>query len=403
MDEGRVIFHIDVNNAFLSWTAVKLLNEGYKIDIRDIASVIGGDEESRHGIVLAKSPVAKKYGISTAETLYSARKKCPNLKIFPPEMEYYSKSSKMLFNYLGKYSPDIEQCSIDECFIDMSHTRYLYKDLIEVAHIIKEDIKKIFGFTVNVGIGNNKLCAKMASDFEKPNKVHTLFKSEVKDKIWDMSVNELYMVGRKTSKKLLEMGIKTIGDLANSDINMLRKHFKSFSEVMWKYANGIDNDPIVSISNARKSISTSFTLSKDIDDINKLKKILLFQVDEVGVTLRKKNMYTSLITITFKTKDFVSYSKQIQLRNATDIMEDIYKHAVSILEIAWNGEEIRSIGVRLGNLKFERTEQISLFEKEKPVNIDKIQKTIDSIKEKYGSSIITPASLVEYNKKTEND
>ena len=161
----RLIFHIDVNNAFLSWTAVLLLKQGYKQDIRTIPAIIAGSESERRGIVLAKSPVAKKMGIKTAETIYQAKKKCPNLQIFPPNHRWYYQESKKLFEYLSQYSPLLEKFSIDECFLDMTGTNYLYKDYYQLAIKIKEEIKEKFGFTVNIGIGNNKLCAKMASDF----------------------------------------------------------------------------------------------------------------------------------------------------------------------------------------------------------------------------------------------
>ena len=211
----RIIFHIDVNNAFLSWTAVKLLNEGCKIDIREIPSVIGGDEEQRHGIVVAKSPVAKKYNIVTAESLYQARKKCPFLKVFKGDYNYYRERSKELMEYLSNYSPDLEQYSIDECFLDMTGTNYLYDNIIDLAYKIKDEIKEKFGYTVNIGIGNNKLCAKMASDFEKPNKVHTLFNEEVETKMWPLDIADLFMVGKKTTEKLKKLGYNTIYDVAH--------------------------------------------------------------------------------------------------------------------------------------------------------------------------------------------
>ena len=195
----RIILHIDVNNAFLSWTAVKLLKEGYKTDIREIPSVIAGDEDTRHGIVLAKSPVAKKMGIKTAETLYQARKKCPNLQTFQADRKYYKEMSNKMFEYISKFSPTIEKFSIDECFVDLTGTHYLYNNIIELAYKIKDEIYKKFGFTVNIGIANNKLCAKMASDFEKPNKVHTLFNNEIPSKMWPLPIEELFMVGKKTN------------------------------------------------------------------------------------------------------------------------------------------------------------------------------------------------------------
>lgn len=196
----RIIFHVDVNNAFLSWSAVYLLKNGYKQDIRKIPSIIGGDEKQRHGIVLAKSPIAKKFGIVTAETIYQAKRKCPSLQMFPPNYKWYIEQSNLLVNYLKQFTPNLEKYSIDECFLDMTGTNYLYDDYLKLAYKMKEEIKEKFGFTVNIGIANNKLCAKMASDFEKPDKVHTLFKDEIEKKLWPLDVGDLFMCGKKVKK-----------------------------------------------------------------------------------------------------------------------------------------------------------------------------------------------------------
>ncbi len=392
----RVIFHIDVNNAFLSWTAVKLLKDGYKIDIRTIPSVIGGDEEKRHGIVLAKSPVAKKFGIVTAETLYQARKKCPSVKVYPPDYHYYSEMSKKMFEYISQYSPDIEKFSIDECFVDMSGTHYLYDNLIDLAYKIKDEIHSKFGFTVNVGIGNNKLCAKMASDFEKPDKVHTLFDNEIKEKMWPLPVNDLLFVGKKTSAKLIQMGFNTIGDVAQANPQLLTKEFKTYGMEIWNRANGIDDSIVDSSTHKHKSISVSWTLEKDSDDIDLIKKVLLKQVDEVGRSLRRQNMYATVVAVTIKTYDFVSFSKQISLSNPINSNDEIYDAVLNVLYKAWNFELIRNIGVRLSNLTENRVLQNELFEENnKSDNKEKVQKAIDKIKDKYGSDIINPASLLD--------
>jgi len=240
----RIIFHIDVNNAFLSWTAVDLLSKGYPVDIRTIPSVIGGDEDKRRGIVTAKSPVAKKMGVVTAEPLFMARRKCPGLKVFKGDYNLYARRSKELYNYFCTFTPVIERFSIDECFLDMTGTNLIYSDPVELAHRMKNEIYEKFGYTVNVGVANSKLCAKMASDFEKPNKVHTLFNHEIKDKMWPLPVSELFMVGKASSKLLIEMGVHTIGDLANYDLSILKRRFKSQGQMMHDYANGIDYSPV---------------------------------------------------------------------------------------------------------------------------------------------------------------
>ena len=393
----RVIFHIDVNNAFLSWTAVKLLNEGYDIDIRTIPSIIGGDESKRHGIVLAKSPIAKKYGIKTAETIYIARKKCKNLKIYPADYEYYYKISKNLFEYLSRYSPDMEQLSVDECFLDMSNTSYLYDNLVDLAYKIKNEIYSKFGFTVNIGIGNNKLCAKMASDFEKPNKVHTLFEEEIEDNMWSLPVNELYMVGTKTAERLELLGINTIGDLAKTEISFLKKRFKTFGITMWEYANGIDNSKVINEYETNKCISVSETFEIDVDDINRLKKTLLEQSEKVTKQLRKQKCYATTVAITIKTYDFKNLSKQSKLDNPTDITNEIYDKVISIFDNFWDGTKVRNIGIRLSNFTEHCNRQLSLFETYDEKEHE-FQKVVDNIKDKFGNDMLIPASLLEKNK-----
>ena len=319
----RIIFHIDVNNAFLSWTAVQLLEEGYNIDIRTIPAIIAGDESKRHGIVLAKSPIAKKYGIVTAETIYQAKMKCPNLKIFSPNHEIYQRKSKQLMNYLKTFTPIMEQFSIDECFLDMTGTKYLYTNHLELAYKIKDEIKEKFGFTVNVGIGNNKLCAKMASDFEKPDKVHTLLKSEIKEKLWPLPVNDLFMCGKKTSIELNKMNIYTIKDLAEYDFQKLEKKFKSQAKYLKQAAWGIDESKVEERKDKRQSISTTRTLPHDEENKEKLKEVLFVQTEDVCRQLREQNLYASTIAIIYKDKYFKSTTVQEQLENATELPEKI--------------------------------------------------------------------------------
>ena len=275
------VFHIDVNNAFLSWTAVYLLQHGYKKDIRKVPSVIGGDPKTRTGIVLAKSPVAKKYGIVTAETLYSARKKCKDLEVYPPDYKWYYKKSRELMDYLKQYSPIQEQLSIDECFLDMSGMKYIYDDLIKLAHHIKAEVKEKFGYTVNVGIGNNKLCAKMASDFEKPDKVHTLLKDEIATKLWPLDVGDLFMCGKRTKTELNKLNIYTIKDLAHKDKKYLERHFKAQGTYLYNACRGIDTSIVEETHSKNQSISVTETMPHDYSDRDKLKEIIFRQTEEV--------------------------------------------------------------------------------------------------------------------------
>ena len=389
----RLIFHIDVNNAFLSWTAVDLLAKGYPIDIRNIPSVIGGDEESRRGIVTAKSPVAKKMGIVTAESLYTARKKCPNLKVFKGDYQLYTKNSNDLYSYFCQFTDKIERYSIDECFLDMTGTELLYPDPIALAYKMKDEIHEKFGYTVNVGVANNKLCAKMASDFEKPDRVHTLFSYEVEKKMWPLPVGDLFMIGKASSKSLLDMGIKTIGDLAKYDISILKRKFKSMGDMMHEYANGIDFSEVIPRLNRNKSISTTETLPKDIDNIKDMKKILLKQANKIGRELRNLNIYAKTIAVIFKTNDFVSYTHQMKLVNPINVTSDIYKYAIEVLEKGYRGDPIRLIGIRAADLTSDSNFQISIFDTPNVISNSKIQKVLDNIADKYGDSIIVPASM----------
>ena len=393
----KIVFHIDVNNAFLSWTAVDMLEHGYKQDIRKIPSVIGGDEEKRHGIVLAKSPVAKRYGIKTAETLYTARKKCPDVQVFPADYNLYMKKSRELFDYLKTFTPGFYPFSVDEAFLDMSNMGYVYKDVIKLAYKIKNEVKEKFGFTVNIGIGNNNLCAKMASDFEKPDKVHTLFMEEIPDKMWPLEVRDLLFVGKQTADRLNKLGIYTIYDLAHASERELKPYFKNQTKELIDRANGIDflifNDKSVS----NKSISISRTLEKDSINKEELEKMLLEEVNEVGRSLRKRGYYTSVIAVTYRNKDFFDYSHQSTLPQPIHTTLEIYNEVIRIFRMSWRHDYIRNIGVRLDRLTKGRTAQMDLFSGETKEKDDKVQKVLDDINNKFGNSAITLASLKKKN------
>ena len=396
----RIILHVDVNNAYLSWTAVDMLHKGSKIDIRERYAVIGGDEATRHGIVLAKSMPAKKCGVVTAETLYSARKKCPYLDIYPPNFKVYKKYSDRMYSYLCNYSNKIERYSIDECFIDYTDNFKKYGPPVKLAYKIKNEIRDNFGFTVNVGIGNNKLLAKMASDFSKPDKVHTLSTNEIKDKMWPLKVDELFMIGKASSKKLHDFGIHTIGQLANTDIDFLTRHFKSMGKMMWEYANGIDNSEVESEKGNPKSISTSVVLPYDYTNINEIKKVLMYLSKDTGKRLRYKKMYAGNVSIWIKYHDFTKISKQITLNNLINSDNDIYVNACKLLDKIYNpdgNKKVRSLCVGVANLTDKYKVQLSLLEnnlKEENIN-DELKKTLAEIKRKYGSKSITYADRIQ--------
>lgn len=386
----NIIFHIDVNNAFLSWTSVYLLKyENYELDIRTIPSVIAGDPKKRHGIVLATSYPAKKYGIRTPESLYSAKNKCKDLQVYKPNYAFYKEMSDKLYNYYLTITPDVERYSIDECFLDLTNTSYLYDDVLYLAYKIKDYIKNEYGFTVNIGIANNKLCAKMAGDFSKPDKVHTLFDNEIKSKMWPLKVEDLLYVGASSSKELHRLGINTIGDLANYDLDKLKKYFKNRAYDMIKLANGLDDSKVISANGKNKCISLSKTLEYDTRDLNILKKEVLHMCEEIGLKLRNENLYASCIAITIKTDLFKAYSHQKKILNQTNDTMELYKNALELLEVIVFDNVIRNIGVRVSDLVNYKNSQMSLFDSN--TKQDDVWKIIDNINNKYNNTKIMPA------------
>ena len=394
----RQILHVDVNNAFLSWTAVEMIKNGSHIDIREIPAIIGGDESKRSGIVLAKSMKAKEFGIKTADTIYQAKKKCPNLKIYSGNFQVYRKYSNQLYQLLLEYTDKIERFSIDECFLDM--TQYLMRDtLINKAKEIGKRIKNELGFTVNIGVAHNKLLAKMASDFEKPDKIHTLYESEIKEKMWPLPIADLFMLGRKTVPKLNNMQIKTIGELAKTDKFIIQNKFGKHGIMMWEYANGIDNTEVKYIKEKPKGIGNSITLPEDINNIEKLEEILLAVVEQVTYRLRRQKMLAKVVNVQLRNKNFVDISHQKKLPNLTDSTKEIYQNAKELLEQMYiKGNEIRLIGLRLDNLTDKEEMQINLFDKKENEKQKKIDQTIDKLKEKYGYNSITRAGKIGVDK-----
>ena len=387
----RQILHVDVNNAFLSWTAVEMLKQGSKIDIREIPSVIGGDESRRAGIVLAKSPKAKLFGITTGETLYQARLKCPQLQVYPGNYNMYKQYSNQLYQLLLQYTDKIERFSIDECFLDMTNC-LMGETLLSKAYEINKRVKEELKFTVNVGVAYNKLLAKMASDFTKPDRVHTLFEDEIPTKMWPLPVSELLMLGKKTIPKLYNMRIKTIGQLAKFDKQILIKRFGKHGAMMWEYANGIDNSEVQYRYEKPKGVGNSTTLPVDVSEISKLEEILLALTEQVTYRLRRYNMLANVVNVQLRTKDFEDTSHQRKLLVATSNTKEIYAMAKELLhEMYKTGTQIRLIGMRVDNLVEKEELQLSFFDYKENEKQEKIDKVVDELKQKYGYNAITRA------------
>ena len=391
-----VIFHIDVNSAFLSWEAQHRLHDlGETLDLREIPAIIGGDKEARHGIVLAKSVPAKQYGIVTGEPIVKALQKCPNLYIAKPDFSVYVKRSRAFIELLRRYAPVVEQFSIDEAFCDMSGTEGLYGDLVTFAHKLKDEIRDELGFTVNVGISVNRLLAKTASDFKKPDLVHTLFPEELPKKFWPLTVEDLLYVGHSTAERLRTLGIRTIGELAHTDKDILVAHFKKQGIFLHEAANGIDTAPVSEEPSAAKSYGNSTTLPADVVNGADAERILLALCEKVGARIRKDRAYVSMVSVTIKDTDLKSRSRQGQLTAPDNTTEQLYFTARKLFYELWDGSPIRLLGVSTGHVTDDACFQYDLFDTGRREKLSKLNAAVDEIRTKYGSSALKRACFLD--------
>ena len=391
---GRLIFHVDVNSAFLSWEAVDRLSKGDSLDLRTVPSCVGGDPDRRTSIVSTKSIPAKKYGIVTGEPVSSALRKCPDLIVVYPNFHLYRRMSHAFKSILNEYTPVMESFSIDEVFMDMSGMERLYPDPVKLAHEMKDRIRDELGFTVNVGIAGNKLCAKMASDFEKPDKVHTLFPDEIADKMWPLTVGELFGCGKSTAKKLMEMHINTIGDLAGADERILLKTFgEKSARYLHNAANGIDDSPVVNEERETKSYSVENTTEEDVTDLDAVNHLLLAEADIVAGRLRADEVKAYTITVIFRTGDMKRHSHGRKMENSTDITSEIYDAAVKLMKEAWKGEPLRLIGLSASDIDKDGYRQMSLFGEEDKEKQKSLDKALDKIRNKYGNDSVMRAGI----------
>lgn len=394
---NRIIFHIDVNSAYLSWSALKLLKEDpTSVDIRTIPAIIGGDRETRHGIVLAKSISAKKiYGIRTAEPVASALKKCPSLTIIPPDHKLYSAYSRRLMQFLRSLTDKIEQVSIDECYMDYTDIAGRFSSPEEGAAYIRNHVRDIYGFTVNVGISTNKLLAKMASDFEKPDKTHTLYPWEIEKKMWPLPISELFMAGHASVAVLEKLDIHTIGDLARMNPQILTLHLKSHGRTLWEYANGIDDSPVENEPAQAKGIGNSTTLPEDIATARDAYPVLRRLSNKVGKRLETAGQAANNLCVEIKYATFDKYSRQMPLPEATQDGNVLWQNACTLFDALWNGNPIRLLGVRAGKLTDQSEPvQMSLFSYD-PAAVAKQQKldrALDAIRGKYGDGAVVKGS-----------
>ena len=396
--QQRVIFHVDANSAFLSWTAayrVKVLGE--TLDIRDVPSVIAGDKASRHGIVLAKSTPAKKYGIHTGEPLFQALEKCPDLIVAPPDYALYVEASRHFVQMLRQFSPMVEQYSIDEAWVDMTGTQRIFGSPRLAAEKMRQRIWDELGFTVNVGISSNKLLAKMAGDFEKPNKVHTLFPEEMEMKMWPLPVRDLFLVGSATERKLKGLGIYTIGELAKADPSIIKKRLGKYGETIWHYANGRNADMVTPEPEENKGYGNSTTTPEDVVTCQQAYQVILSLCETVAMRMRQDGKCGRCVSIHLRTNDFHHCSHQMLLHGATNITSELFEAACRVFDEIWDGQTpLRQLGVQVTRLSTEPYQQYDLFSGLSPVQYERklrLDETVDSLRDKFGEDIIRRAKF----------
>ena len=389
----RVIFHVDANSAFLSWSAVyrvKILGETE--DLREVPSVVAGDKDSRRGIILAKSGPAKKYGIQTGEPLFQALEKCPHLKVVAPDYALYVEASRHFVEILRQFSPCVEQYSIDEAWVDMTGTERLWGPPRLAAEAMRSRINEELGFTVNIGISSNKLLAKMAGDFEKPNKVHTLFPEEIETKMWTLPVRDLFLVGSATQAKLNRMGIYTIGDLAKADVRLLQKKLGKHGQTIWHFANGRDADAVKPVQEDNKGYGNSTTTASDVTRQDQAYRVLMGLCETVAMRMRQDNMCGGCVTVHLRTAEFHNFSHQSRLHGATNITQELFQAACHVFDEMWDGvTPLRQLGIQVTHLAKEPYQQYDLFSGVSPEQYEKklkLDETVDALRDRFGEDIV---------------
>ncbi len=379
----KIIFHIDVNSAYLSWEAVRQLKEGAVLDLRTVPSAVGGDEQKRHGIVLAKSIPAKRFGVRTGESLLEARTKCPQLLVVPPDYTLFMQSSQNMMTLLSDYSPFLQRYSIDEVFLQYFGKKGGH---LEQAEEIRKRIKKDFGFTVNIGVSVNKLLAKMASDFEKPDRVHTLFPEEIREKMWPLDVGKLFYVGPRTKKKLNDRRIYTIGDLAALDEDFMYRWLKTPGRTIWRFAHGIADDDLSSTAPV-KSIGNSSTLPYDVLSYEDVERVFLAIAETVSMRLRAASLCGKVLTVHYRNANLITRHKQKRYDFPTVTTGQTFRRSMELFDELWQRDPIRSAGITVSDLQSNEFLQLCLFSEsvEKEIRLDG---AIDKIRRKYGKKSV---------------
>ncbi|MCX7773566.1 MAG: DNA polymerase IV [Clostridia bacterium] len=400
----RVVFLVDMNAFFISCETTRnpaLLGK---------PAAVAGDPKRRSGIILAANYEARRFGIKTTMVLHKALELCPSLILVPPDHSFYEKKSHEVMTLLGEFTPVIEQGSIDEAWLDMTGTENLFGSPFSAAAMMMGRIRDELGLWCSIGISDNKFLAKMASEFKKPLGITELYSSDVPEKLWPLSVKAIYGVGKQTADKLEKLNIRTIGELASQNEELLLKHFGKYGHELYLRAHGIDEAPVTPhVPDEMKSIGRSTTLPNDITDLEEAKKVIIQLAEEIGQTARASNKKGRTVQITIKYSDFQSITRQTGI-SPTYLSRDIIGAGLELLRKNWNSHRpVRLLGISITGFEDGENNQISLFdvlteEPEPNQKEERLEKAVDSLREKYGMYKISRGSLLkpkEPDKETE--
>ena len=390
----RIIFHIDQNCYFAS---VEMIS---RPELRNVPMAVAGDAKARHGIILAKNEPAKKYGIKTAEAIWQAQAKCPDLVLVAAHHEKYEFYSKKLREMYSEYTDKVEPFGLDECWLDMTGIVSDYDEAEEVALEIRNRVKDEFKLTCSVGISFNKVFAKLGSDYKKPDATTVFTDQNWQEKIWPLPVSDLLFVGKHTADKLAKINVKTIGDLAKTDVEFINRYLGKNGVGLWEYANGLDDSPVAESGYKRipKSVGNSTTTAEDMTSDRQIERTLHMLSESVAMRLRKHGLKGTVVQITVRDRDLGIYEKQGTLYRPTDDAKDIYQAARDLFKNSYDWSKgVRSIGVRCNKLvRSDSGEQLSLFaEAQKSERDERLNKAIDDINRRYGNGVIRSAAEAE--------
>ena len=397
MEKDRIILHCDCNSFYASVETA--LNPRY----RGIPMAVGGSEEARHGIILAKNEEAKAYGVTTAETIRSAKRKCPNLLIVPPHFDQYARYSRAVHQIYRRYTDFIEPFGLDEAWLDISKSQGLFGDGMAVAERILKEVREEIGITVSIGISFNKVFAKFGSDYKKPNAITAITRENYASILYPLSVNSLLFVGKRTAEELRRFGILTLGDLAAASRSFLASRFGKSGSMIYDYVTGADESPVANYyedTPLAKNIGNGMTFKRDLTTLEELYLGIDALSEEIAFRMRKVKLCAGTVTLSLKDANLDTVSRQMPTETPTDIGREIADTAKQLLKSIWKpGKAIRSVRVAGSNFteRDKVTEQITFFDDGKTdrEKLGRIENALDKVRERYGYTAVVSGATID--------